>query len=138
MTVFLAGMRATADRMNDHTLEDSTSSGVIAASGWTIVSFSGRKVNGVTTVNLAIQRSGASIPETSAGSGNIADTDCATLPAGWRPPEFVNAWWGTSSNDGRAAIDTGGVISVRTTSGSAGIASGDTIRVDGVWISAND
>jgi hypothetical protein len=137
MTVFLAGMRATADRMNDNTLVDSTTSGLTAATNFTASSFSGRKVNGITTVNVVLQYTGGGIGETVGGSGNIAETTAGTLPSGWRPPETVSVLWGSTTNDGRASIATDGTITLSTTSGSSGIATGNSIRITTSWISEN-
>ncbi|WP_405930313.1 hypothetical protein [Streptomyces sp. NBC_00827] len=138
MTVFLAGMRMTADRLNDHTLEDSVSSGATAATDWSVVSFEGRKVNGITTINAFCNRTGAAIAELVAGSGNITDTAMVTLPVGWRPPSNHEGLWGNGTNDGSVVISsTTGIITVRSTSGSAGIASGSNVRVSASWISEN-
>lgn len=138
MTVWLAGMKITADRLNDHTLEDSTTTGATASSNFTLSSFSGRRVNGITTITILCSRTTSAISETSAGSGNIADTSMATLPAGWRPPELIEAMWDSGFNDGGATISTAGVITLRTTSGSNGIQIGENPRVTATWISEND
>lgn len=138
MTVWLAGMRATADRMNDHTLEESTTSGFTAATNFTTTSFSGRRVNGITTITVLQQYTGGGIGETVAGNGNITDTSYGTLPAGWRPPELIEAMWDSGFNDGGATISTSGVITLRTTSGSTGIATNQSPRITAVWISEND
>jgi len=137
MTNWLAGMRITADRLNDNTLEDSTTTGATAATGFTVSDFSGRKVNGITTITITCSRSGADITETSAGTGNIGDTTMATLPSGWRPPELMEAIWDSGFNDGGCTINTSGVITLRTTSGSSGIATGNNPRVSATWISEN-
>lgn len=138
MTVWLAGMKITADRLNDHTLEDSTNSGATASTNFTLSDFSGRKVNGITTITITCSRTNSNITETSAGNGNIADTSMATLPTGWRPPELIEAIWDSGFNDGGATISTAGVITLRTTSGSAGIAVGHNPRVSATWISENN
>lgn len=138
MTVWLAGMRVTADRLNDHTLEDSTTSGATAATGFSLTSFSGRRVNGITTVVVVLSRTGANIGETAAGTGNISNTDIATLPSGWRPPETLETIFNNGVNDGAVTIATNGVMTADTTSGSSGIENGSTIRVCGMWISEND
>ncbi|MFI6334124.1 hypothetical protein [Streptomyces sp. NPDC050535] len=137
MTVFLAGMRATADRMNDNSASSTTTSGLVAATGFSITSFSGTKVNGITFVNCVIQRTGAAIAELATNSGDITDILCATLPAGWRPSETTTVLWGTTVNDGRASVSTTGDITLITTSGSGGIGTNATMRISFMWISQN-
>lgn len=138
MTTWLAGMRITAERLNDHTLEDSTTSGVVDEAGWNTTGFQGRRVNGITTLRLFVNRTGASIAENPAGSGNVTDISMCTLPAGWRPPETLPAIWGNGSNDGEARILTSGVVEIRSCSGSSGIASGSNVSLYTSWISEND
>lgn len=131
---WLAGMTMTAGRLRDFDdPDDSTTTGATAASGWSVSTFSGTKKSGMTWVNLVVQRTGGTIGETSSGSGNTAETACATLPDGWLPPETITALWGSTSNDGRATISTAGVITISTTSGSLGITSGDSIRITETW-----
>lgn len=137
MTIWRAGMLLTSERMNDHSLEATTSTGATASTGFSVNSFSGRKVNGITTITISCTRTGANIGETSAGSGNMGDTSFATLPSGWRPPELIEAIWDSGFNDGGATINTSGVITLRTTSGSAGISTNDAPRVTASWISEN-
>lgn len=135
MTLWLAGMKITADRMNDHTLEESTTSGLTAGANFTVNSFSGRRVNGITTVHVYCQYTGTGINVTNPGD-NIADTTMATLPSGWRPPETINACWGSGSVDGECTISNTGVVSLRSTLND--IATNANIRVTAVWISEND
>jgi hypothetical protein len=135
MTVWLAGMLVTADRLNDHTLESSTTSGLVAAADFSVNSFSGRRVNGVTTVHVYCQYTGAGINVAAVGD-NIADTSMATLPASWRPPETINTNWGSGSVDGECTISSAGVISLRSTLND--IAASSNIRVTATWISEND
>ena len=135
---WLAGMRLTADRMNDNTVDETTIAGATAASGFTSISFSGRKLRGITTITVIATRNGGTVPETSAGSGNIGDTTMCTLPAGWRPPELIEAIWDSGFNDGGATINTSGTVVLRTTSGSNGILDTQSPRITASWISEND
>lgn len=137
MTVWLSGMRLTADRLNDNTAEDETTTGATAATGFSVSDFQGRKVNGVTTITITCNRTGASIAEGATNTGNIADTAMATLPSGWRPQELIEAMWDSGFNDGGATISTAGVITLRTTSGNSGLANGTNPRVTATWISEN-
>lgn len=134
MTQWLAGMVITADRLNDGIDPTTTTSGATASTGFSLSSFSGRRTGKVVTVTVNCTRTGAMISETSAGSGNIDDTAMATLPSGWRPPELMEALWDSGFNDGGATISTSGVITLRTTSGSAGINTGHNPRVSASWI----
>lgn len=139
MTVWLAGMQITADRLNDNSLDASTVSGLTAASGFSVSSFSGRKVNGITTVQMFVTRTGADIAQTASDSGNISpDTTVCTLPVGWRPPETINCICGNGSVDGEATISTIGGVVLRSVSGNSGWASGTNLRFTAMWISEND
>lgn len=134
---WLAGMEITADRMNDNTVDETTVAGAVASSGFTSISFSGRKLRGITTIVVAATRNGGNIAEIATNSGNIGDTSFATLPVGWRPPELIEAIWDSGFNDGGATISTSGVITLRTTSGSNGIQDTQSPRVYASWISEN-
>lgn len=138
MTVWLAGMRVTADRLNDHTAEEETTTGATAATGFSVSDFQGRKVNGITTITITCTRTGAAIAEGATNTGNISDTAMVTLPSGWRPQELMEAIWDSGFNDGGATISTAGVITLRTTSGNTGIATNHNPRVSATWISEND
>ncbi|MGW3291494.1 hypothetical protein ACWDR3_43385 [Streptomyces sp. NPDC001002] len=133
MTVFLAGMRATADRLNDNSLDDSTTSGCVAASGFSVNTFSGRKVNGVTTVHVVRTYTGTTVAITP--GGNLADTTMCTLPASWCPPEVINAQFGHGSIDGECTIGTTGQITLRSILDD--LTNGRNLRVTAVWISEN-
>ncbi|SBT89368.1 hypothetical protein GA0115233_100915 [Streptomyces sp. DI166] len=135
MTVFLAGMRATADRMNDHTLEDSTASGLTPGTDFTVNTFSGRKVSGITTVHCYLLYTGAGLNVSPDPGGNLGDVTMCTLPAGWRPPETINAIIGDGVQDGECTISSAGVVSLRSVFSS--IENGRNIRMTAVWISEN-
>lgn len=134
MTNWLAGMRMTADRLNDHSLQSSTTAGLVAATNFTVNSFSGRKAEGTTTVNGSVQYTGAGINVTNVGD-NIADTAICTLPVGWRPPEAVNTIWSDGSRDGECSIATSGVVTIRTTLND--ITTGANLRFYATWLSEN-
>lgn len=139
MTTWRSGMRLTSDRLNDNTLRMSTTTGATAGTGFTLVSFSGRKVNGITTIQIICSRSGASIPQSGVDTGDLnPDINMATLPAGWRPPETIQAMWNSSVCDGGSTISTAGVVQLQTVSGNSGIANGHAPRVYASWISENN
>lgn len=128
------GHRITAARLNDGLDVTVSSTGATAETGFTLTSFSGRRSGRVITIHVLCQRSGADITETSAGSGNISDTAMATLPADWRPTETITAIWDSGFNDGGATINSAGLITLRTTSGSAGIGTNQNPRVTATWL----
>lgn len=136
MTQWLAGMLITADRLNDGIDATTSTSGATAATGFSLTSFSGRRSGKIVTVVVVLTRTGATIGETAAGTGNIANTDLATLPSGWRPPEAVETIFNNGVNDGAVTIATNGVMTADTTSGSSGIENGSSIRVCGEWITS--
>ncbi|WP_405611387.1 hypothetical protein [Streptomyces sp. NBC_01508] len=135
MTTWLAGMRVTAARLNDHSVEETADTGAVAATGWTISSFEGRRVSGVTTVNVLVTRTGADVAQSAADSGNIAgDPTACTLPAGWRPPSTANGNYGNGTVDGEYSINTAGVVTLRSISGASGIVTGTNARICCAWI----
>ncbi|GGS47677.1 right-handed parallel beta-helix repeat-containing protein [Streptomyces violaceus] len=133
---WLNGLTITPERLMDNTADEVITSGLSVPSGWSVSSFTGVRVHGITEVDIFITRTGADITESSAGSGNIAgDPTLCTLPSGWAPPRAVNATWGNGSTDGEATIVTSGEVQLRSISGSAGIATGTNVRVTSMWIS---
>ena len=133
MTLWRAGMRITAGRLNDHAVEASTSSGLTAGAGFTVLGFSGRKVSGVTTVHCYLSYDGSGLnPD---ATGNLADITMCTLPSGWRPPETINTTFGDGVQDGECTISTSGVVSLRSVF--SNIETGRNIRATAVWISGN-
>lgn len=131
-----AGMTMTDARLNNwDDLDDSTTTGATAASGWSLTTFSGRRKSGTTTVNLLLNRTGALIGESSAGSGNVTgDPAVVTLPSGWCPPENMVVIGANGSNAGDIAIDTNGICTIRSTTGSAGFATASNIRINASWL----
>jgi hypothetical protein len=103
--------------------------GATASAGFTLTSFTGRKVAGVTGVVVFM----ACTSTITATSGNITDTSMVTLPSGYRPSEVIPAVWGNGSVDGEATISTAGVVTLRSSTG-ASIASGTNVRLAAAWI----
>lgn len=115
MTVWLAGMRITADRLNDYSLDSETTSGLTAATDFTTVHFYGRRSKGTVTINAMLTYGGATITAT---DGNIADTDICTLPAGWRPQhDTITGAWGDGVESGEFICTTAGLCTLRTSDG---------------------
>ncbi|MEU5394509.1 right-handed parallel beta-helix repeat-containing protein [Streptomyces tibetensis] len=133
---WLNGLKITPERLMDNTADEVITSGLSVPSGWSVSSFTGTRVHGITEVDIFVTRTGADITESSAGSGNISgDPLLCTLPSGWAPPRPVNAVWGNGSTDGEATIVTSGEVNLRSISGSGTIATGTNVRVTSMWIS---
>jgi hypothetical protein len=134
VTLWTPGMRMTADRLNDNTLDDSTTSGLVLGTDWSENSFSGRKVNGITTVHIYLQFTGTTVAV--AYNGNLTDRVIATLPSGWRPPEAINVPGGDGVIVAEATIGTTGLLNLRSVTGD--LTNGRNFRFTGSWISEND
>lgn len=136
MTQWLAGMRITAARLRTHTVDETITSGLVAATGFEVSSFVARKISGLTTMTAYVTRTGGTI---TASGGNIGDTLLATLPSGWTPPDTISAGWGSGYVDGECSITAGGAISLRTANGDiTGTASSPSaptnLRVTATWV----
>ena len=133
---WLNGLKITPERLMDNTADEVITSGLSVPSGWSVSSFQGTRVHGITEVDIFVTRTGADITESSAGSGNISgDPTMCTLPSSWAPPRAVNATWGNGSTDGEATIVTSGEVQLRSISGSGAIATGTNVRITSMWIS---
>lgn len=126
MTLWLAGMLITADRLNDYSLDDETTSGFTIASGWTLNNFWANRQGATVEMNLYVNRSGADITAT---SGNISDSAVGTVPSGWRPnsASTINGTWDDGTATGGWVIGTDGICSLRTAS--SNITSGRNLRL---------
>lgn len=133
---WLAGMRMTEARMNDHSADEETTSGLAAATGWSINSFSGRKVNGVTTVVVSMNRTGGAF--SASATGDTTNTSVVTLPVGWRPQDAMNTSFDKSGvADGNVTIATSGLVQVTSMSPTATINTNDDVTFFATWISEN-
>lgn len=115
MTVWLAGMRVTADRLNDYSLDDETTSGFVIATGWTLNNFWANRQGATVEWNLYVNRSGADITQT---NGNITDTAVGTSPAGWRPnsASTINGFFDNGGTGfGGFVMGSDGVVTIRNT-----------------------
>jgi hypothetical protein len=113
MTQWLAGMRITADRLNDYSLDDETTSGFSIASGWTLNNFWANRQGATVEVNIYVNRSGADITTT---NGGFADVTVGTVPAGWRP-NSASTISGSFDNGvtgfGGTVMGTDGIVTIR-------------------------
>jgi hypothetical protein len=131
MTVWLAGMRFTADRLNDYSLDDETTSGFAVESGWSLNNFWANRQGATVEINIYVNRSGADIAAT---SGNISpDVAVGTVPAGWRPntASTMNGAWDDGTASGGFVIGTDGIVTLRTASST--ITSGRNLRLHIVY-----
>lgn len=115
MTVWTAGMRITADRLNDGTAQQVTS-GVTAASGWSVGSYLAQlSPGGMITVDLQMTYT-STTAITGTSTGNIVgDPTIATLPSGHRPA--TKDWYAFTASGaafGTASIDTDGTVQLAT------------------------
>lgn len=126
MTLWLAGMLITADRLNDYSLDDETTSGFSIASGWTLNNFWANRQGATVEMNIYVNRSGADIVAT---SGNIGDSAVGTAPSGWRPnsASTINGTWDDGTATGGWVIGTDGICSLRTAT--SNITSGRNLRL---------
>lgn len=114
MTVWLAGMLITADRLNDYAPDSTTTTGLVAATDFSVNAFYGRRSKGTVVLDIYLQYTGAGLTAT---TGNITDTACCTAPSGWRPPHTtIVGTWDSGVESGGFVIGTDGVCTLRTAS----------------------
>ncbi|MFH8414349.1 hypothetical protein [Streptomyces collinus] len=107
-------------------------SGFTPTSGFTLNGFTGRKHNGVCTVQVYVQVVTALTP--SAGTSNFADVTVGTLPSGYRPPVVVNGAWGDGSVSGECVINPDGTVDLRSTDTDQSSPAGRNIRITGTYV----
>ncbi|KUN92028.1 hypothetical protein [Streptomyces caeruleatus] len=113
MTVWLSGMVMTADRLNDYSLDDETTSGFVIASGWTLNNFWANRQGATVEMNIYVQRTGGDITTT---NGGFADVTVGTAPSAWRP-NSASTISGSFDNGvtgfGGCVIGTDGIVTIR-------------------------
>ena len=108
----------------------STTSGLTAGSGFAVSDFSAYREGRTTMVDCYVSRTGGTINET---GGNIADTICCTLPAGWRPThQTINGSWDNGVVSGGFVVGTDGICTLRSATGD--ITAGTNLRLHIVFI----
>jgi hypothetical protein len=113
MTVWLAGMRITADRLNDYSLDDETTTGFVIATGWSLNNFWANRQGATVEMNLYVNRSGADITTV---NGGFTDVQVGTVPTGWRPNSastISGSFDNGATGFGGCVMGTDGIISVR-------------------------
>ena len=109
-----------------------TTSGTVA-SNFTLTSFNGRKTAGITSIFVALTYTGSTLTADSAG--NLADTLCFTLPAGYIPPiAMVEAFDKSGVATGDVYIDTDGTCKLKTLSPTATLANTGTVTFNATWV----
>ncbi|MFD3984194.1 hypothetical protein ACFWRU_00540 [Streptomyces californicus] len=126
-------MRITDSRLNDHTPIALTSSPSPAA-GFSVSSFTGRRVGGVTEWSLVLIRSGAALPAADS-TGNIGDVQCATLPAGCRPGDlYVTSFDKAGTASGSVRILPSGVCTLTSMDPTSSIGTGASVNFSGTFV----
>jgi hypothetical protein len=135
---WLAGMRMTAERLNDNTADEETTAGLTVATNWSLNAFQGRKVNGITTVYVSLNRTSATVL-TASSAGAIGPQLVCTLPIGWRPPDTIIENFDKSGTaDGGVSILATGTCTIQSMSPTATITQNQDITFFSQWISEND
>jgi len=135
---WLAGMRMTAERLNDNTADEETTAGLTVATNWSLNGFQGRKVNGITTIYVSLNRTSATALTASA-AGALGPQLVCTLPVGWRPPDTVIENFDKSGTaDGAVSILPTGTCTIQSMSPTASIAQNQDITFFCQWISENN
>ncbi|GAA3237336.1 hypothetical protein [Streptomyces lavendulae] len=107
--------------------------GAVAASGYSLSSYHARRIGGVSSFTVAVNRSGSTI--TSPAGGNIPDSPLVTLPVGWRPAYDMELVASDGFGDGAAYLSsTTGVITLRTWSAGGTLQNGRDIRLSGAYV----
>jgi hypothetical protein len=109
-----------------------TTTGLTASTNFTVAGFYGSKINGVCMVHCYVTYTPSPSTDTlppSPNNANIADTQCAVLPAGYWPPTTVNFTWGDGTIDGEGYINSTGGVWLRTISTDQVMPTGRNIRI---------
>lgn len=110
-----------------------SSSGASAGTGFTLVSFSGRKRGGCMSVVLTVSRTSTNVtPDDSVG--NMGDITLGTLPSSWRPVAQEYGSAGDGFANGELTVDTTGVVTLRSWSSGASLVTGRNIRSKAVFV----
>lgn len=108
-----------------------TTTGVTGATGWDPTIQALRVTSGVSTVNITLNRTGATLNTDDLGgtSGNISpDMEVCTIPAAFRPPADLYVLASTGIGHGSIRIQTDGSCQLLTWIPNIGITSGSNLR----------
>ncbi|MCI3240301.1 hypothetical protein [Streptomyces spinosisporus] len=129
MTTWQPGMVITAARLNDGLDPTEITTGVTAATNYSVSQFVARRVGDEVYVNLLITKTGGTLAADSNTENIVGDPTIATLPAGWWPSEAVGAAWDNGIVNGQCVISTSGTVDLRTISYNQSVANSTNIRV---------
>ncbi|MFD9146200.1 hypothetical protein ACFWDF_02855 [Streptomyces diastaticus] len=112
---------------------ESTSSGFVITSGYTLTSFTARRNPdaGVCSFYLDVSRR----TQLDVGAaGNITDESVGTLPSGWRPIIDADISVSDGYGEGTARLTTSGVITLRTWSGNGSLRPDRSIKASATFM----
>lgn len=108
----------------------STTSGLTVKTGFALNDFSAYREGRTIMVDIYLSRTGATINE---DDGNIVDTECCTLPSGWRPTHStIPGFWDSGVAGGGFVVGTDGLCTLRSATGN--ISNGSNLRLHVVFI----
>ena len=108
----------------------STTSGLVMEPGFSQLDFAGYREGRNVMIDVYLTRTGATINES---DGNILDTACCTLPAGWRPThQTINGAWDSGVASGGFVLGTDGICTLRSASGN--INNGSNLRLHSTFL----
>ncbi|MFI5755617.1 hypothetical protein [Streptomyces sp. NPDC051569] len=125
MTTWLAGMTITAQRLADGLDTITTTTGLVASTGFSVTDFRGTRLGRSVVLDMYIARTGAALTAT---TGNIVDTACCTVPVGWRPTNgTINGNFDDGTASGAFVVGGDGLCTLRTAS--SDIVTGRNLRM---------
>lgn len=108
----------------------STTSGLSVRSGFSLNDFSAYREGRTIMVDVYLARTGSTISE---DGGNIVDTECCTLPSGWRPTHStIPGLWDSGVASGGFVVGADGICTLRSATGD--ISNGSNLRMHVVFI----
>lgn len=109
--------------------------GLTAASGWSLIDFRARRTAQVVVVDLYMKRTGPTISVTL--GGNMTDVLMCTVPTGWRPQHgTISGFWDTGGTGwGGAALGGDGLVNLRTSY--SDITNDTNVRCQFIFIQSN-
>lgn len=117
-----------------HSEVESQTTGLVAASGFSVNNLFARRTAQVVTVDVYMERTGADL---TLSGGNLPDTAMCTVPAGWRPQHSTIS--GSFDNGvtgfGGAVLGTDGIVTLRSSAGTIG--NGTNVRAQFIFIQVN-
>lgn len=134
-----ATARASADSGFDTRLDlletDSgvLTSGITAATGWSLVSQGRQKIGNVATATVRVSRTGAAL--TVGANGNVADVQIAQLPVGYRPG-FILAVSGFVNSVVNGYVNSSGGVYLTAVAPGQTVVGGTEVALSGTWVVA--